>query len=43
MIPEEIKYNRQVQIHAELLRAMSDYANMMGGRETDMILQKIAM
>ncbi len=43
MIPEEIKYNRQVQIHAELLRSMSNYINMMCGRETDMIMQKIAM
>lgn len=43
MTPEEIELRRQIIIHHELMIEMSDYANMMKGREVAMIENKVAM
>lgn len=43
MIPEEIEFNRQVEIHKILMREITFYVDFMKGRETAMIENKVAM
>ena len=43
MIPEEIEYLKQIEIHKILMREMSFYVDFMKGREIAMIENKVAM